>query len=753
MNPKKFNIFLIVLLCSLIPKGGNACSYSYSEGDYRFYLFKPELFVSTSFRPFEYTTDMFGEWEDSPNEAELQNCSLWKHKCKIDIDINIVYDAIYVGNKLDSSNAFIAALLQQKDYEALEYLAFAKSCEILNSHLSDPWERYSISQNVPLRNQNIQYAIANAAKNKDSILTKRYAFIAIRMLFYNQDYEQLKEVYQTFFNFKNNKSNILDYWAMHFYTLTLEESPEKNILSALVFWNASDKRYAIHYAYSNEIPVSKTLLHCKSKEEKAAVWLLHAVRKTGRAKESLKNVYKNSPNSKAFDFLLARELSKLEDWVFTPYYTHSPPSLTVYDDISYKYKQNRLKRDREYANDILAFIEKIPLSKVSNPKLLLFAKAELQMMISNHQQAIDGFVKLSKQKDIGDELKSLLNQFIVLNKIHLLPNPVITNKELQNGIMELEDKALFAVARVLEYKGNYTESAYLLSKVNEVIWQKDPGYSHNDFFNYSEYIDFTYSNKQLKDFCDDISKLDLNVPYNQWKSSRVLEDKNYLYDLLGTKYMRTNELEKALVVFRKIDPYYLEDKYSYWLNINPFYANFYSEHSPNPADSIAYNKVQIVETLIEYLKRANNPTEKNRDFYYQQVANCYFNMSKNGNAWAMKRFSWTYYESSSNYNYPDQDDYLRCKRAKKYFLKASSLSKDKEFAALCLRMAGRCEKYAIMDRIEEYEYSKDYHQIVFIQNKYYKQLKIKFPDLYEELISNCFEHDRIYDNRRLTISF
>jgi hypothetical protein len=87
-------------------------------------------------------------------------------------------------------------------------------------------------------------------------------------------------------------------------------------------------------------------------------------------------------------------------------------------------------------------------------------------------------------------------------------------------------------------------------------------------------------------------------------------------------------------------------------------------------------------------------------------------------------------------------------------MKAYKNAKKKEFKALCLRMAGRCEKYRINAKSEfnpAYEYGHsdepyqdNYDDWIFAQNRYYQKLKNEFPDQYDDLISNCYSFKRYY---------
>ena len=73
--------------------------------------------------------------------------------------------------------------------------------------------------------------------------------------------------------------------------------------------------------------------------------------------------------------------------------------------------------------------------------------------------------------------------------------------------------------------------------------------------NIFDYLDFVYSADELQIV---INKLNSKIDDDFYKTiySQLLNDKNYLIDLLGTKYIRENKLSKALKSFESIEKKY-----------------------------------------------------------------------------------------------------------------------------------------------------------------------------------------------------
>ncbi len=181
-----------------------------------------------------------------------------------------------------------------------------------------------------------------------------------------------------------------------------------------------------------------------------------------------------------------------------------------------------------------------------------------------------------------------------------------------------------------------------------------------------------------------------------------------MFDLLGTKYIRQNNLEKALKAFKKTDEKYWNDYYSLWdiksyggnsFDKNPFFGFKHTPDFIEDKESFYLTKTTFTQKLIEYLKKANNPKEKERDYYYFLVANGYKNMTVNGNSWMMRRFRVSLNDVEP---FPeDEQEFQKELLAKKYYHLAYKYAKTKKFKALCLWLA---EDYKKLKQTQKEEY-------------------------------------------------
>ena len=149
-----------------------------------------------------------------------------------------------------------------------------------------------------------------------------------------------------------------------------------------------------------------------------------------------------------------------------------------------------------------------------------------------------------------------------------------------------------------------------------------------------------------------------------------------------------------------------------------------------------YEDREFANVSKEDLKLAEDKKEKNREYYYFLVANAYYNMGREGNSWMMRRFGgWSHYWLS---DFEDEVEFRQCNLAKQYYQLAGDFSQSQKFKALCLRMMLRCEKFKL-----EYKYIQDGNGLnynydsLMASNHYITDLKNKYPDYFEDLISNC----------------
>jgi hypothetical protein len=759
----KKSIVFILILCSSLKMA--ACGfYPYGE-DIRFCFF--HAFVDSyhdarNYGVFNYTTSYF--YEEPPQEYDdatydYQNTALWVKYCGQKVPKESVYEAVYVLRPTNinpkSDNKMIQFLYQKKDYDALNYLLFAKQSEIFNEYFEDPWER-SESAVSPQRKGWIDLALQKCARAKSEDIKMRYRFLAIRMAYYNADSDKVVQIFDTYFT-KVKTKNILYYWSLYFRTLNEKDPVLQRYYAALVFANAPDKRARIAMRFANDSIRNATLELAKSSLERANIWELDGMQRTDYAFENLKQIYINNPKSEALPFLVMREINKMEDWILTPYYSYFNPALRDeyfsdnYEEQTTRVILNRSEDDRKYAAKILNFVNNVNLSKVSDPIMIETAKAYLLFLTRDYDLCLKKVRQLEKIKsgneNLGNQLQSIKALALTAQQAR---GKAVIPEEIKSFLMgdyaRQDTKLVFAVGRELEYLGNTTDAALLYSVANDVAWKSENRRSpfYNDYYDDSfNYIDGTYTPDQLSEVIKTIENNTAEDVFTTWKFSVLKPRLAELYDLLGTKYIRLNQLHSALAIFKKHE----KMTNPATLASNPFYEIPYTFQFIERRDSIVLTKAGITEKLIGYIRKSHNAKNRDRDYYSFLVATCYLNMNYQGNAYGMRRSDWSTDESDSGL--PDEAEYHGNLLARKYYLQAMRQAKTKKFKMLCLRMAARCEKFRLKYQFEQYPYndqSKMDYDSLLNSNRYYQRLVRNYPD-YDDL-SFCVSFPEYFKARR-----
>jgi hypothetical protein len=736
------------------------CSFYPEREEFRFCFFKPGAFDYHTYKGFEYDASEHNPTEPY-NDSDLHpNVEGWMKYCTDKVSAKAITEAIYTLPQLhvnaQSENEMEKYLSMKKDTAAINYINFAKRCESLNTFFGDPWERTE-NFNPMIRGKMIEEANIKSKKSKNKILSSRYAFLAIRMCFYQNDSKMLTQLFDDAFNTANTPHNYIYHCALHYRSLTEKNIALSNCMISQVFCNAPEKRWAAFNAYSREVGLEEVLQFAKSPIERANVYQTAATFKLDQAIDYIQKVYELNPHSDALEFLLQREINKLEDWVYTPYYSLFSPSVRQsyeYENENEKTILERAEKDRLYAQQLIQFISHLPRKSFAHESFVPSALAHLYFIAKKHD-ACKQQISLAK-KTIALSDSSNLMQLQKLQALnHVASKSLMENNipaEVQSIIMKYSQDLhfVFAIAREIEYKGNRTLAALLFSKIvgNEyeeaTYWSMRKMFAKDNwsyYYYYFDYLNYEYEPNIIEEalsYCDEAGDKDA---FKNWLCSKFREDKNRLLDLVGTKYIRKNNLKQAQAFFNKIPSSYWSGGYGNWeqgsadgtnvFDKNPFYTLKYTPNFITKRDTFIVTKKTITDKLISFLEKVENPKSKNKDYYYFIIANCYYNMSFEGNSWMMRRFNKSVYRLLSNLE--DDDEYYEANLAQHYYDLAMQHSRKKKFKALCLRMMARCErdKNGHIAELKGLDPAK-------LQNQFSIDLKKRYPNYYDDLVnSSC----------------
>ncbi len=753
---KNWTLFILLFFAKI----NFACGPMYPYGDdVRMSLISPFLQNSSGFEHFRLTTQLYYTPEISYFQKinNSENISLWFDFFKGTVSKADLYELIYETKLSDVKikvqyNPIYAAV--KKDKEAYFYILFAISSSNFNGDNLDPWEREPFSKKlIKSRKKQIKKAISLSKKTTNAILKRRYNYLAIRMSYYGGFSDDIKKMY--FQNFASKSpEDAIDYWSMFFYAMVCDSERETALKFASVFANSSEKRYAVQLNAFRAFPLDKLISEISDSQEKANILAWYTSSSLNHNSFQLDQIYSLDPKNKCLPFLIEREIEKIEDWILTPYYSNFEYSFSgnSLNKETENYVKKRVEEDRKYALTFRDWLLKINKNDA-------YSKLQIAYLtfLGNESSTAESISSI----DVGQNESLIRFKNIVqsLNTIRISKIKNLSNSLLQKTITEEYVKKnnhfLFAVAREMEYADNTNDCAYLLSFVNqysenlveesfgEVFWRSSYyrmiGFQ-DYYYEYFLYLDASYSVQQVENLIVDLDKTSTTESqFDAWKKSLVLKDKERLYDLVGTKYVRQDNLPKALEAFKNVSDQTWKRNdlyYTSYLKSNTFAANFYSEYDNDLDDTVAYTKKEIVSKIIEYKANFEKFSGTKKAYYAFLLGNAYFNMTQYGNSWMMRRYAWSI--RKLNADLEDEEEYFSCTKAIEYYLLAHDNAEENQSKAMALRMAAKCENYHLLyEKSKEDDWYELEYEDQFADNKYFKTLKAKYKSHHRLFESNC----------------
>ena len=198
--------------------------YPYGEAT-RFSVLYPGWFDNGSLSEFYYSANYIGEPYTLSAEND-KNTLDWLNLVDQSVNKEIVFQTIYGLSTKEimeqKNHPMIKALRERKGQAYVDYLVFAKTYSHLNNN-QDFWERKESHQNS-LREKASTIALSHAENTSDEWLKRRYAFLALRFNFYNQNETKVIALYNQYFKGKSHWA--IDRWA-EYHFLHYESNPAK----------------------------------------------------------------------------------------------------------------------------------------------------------------------------------------------------------------------------------------------------------------------------------------------------------------------------------------------------------------------------------------------------------------------------------------------------------------------------------------------------------------------------------------------
>lgn len=770
-------------------KMANGCG----AGDYGMYVYsfiEPKLLEEPSYRPFFFTFQYYyDEWQGeqiSQDENLTEWSAYFNGKCNNEDLTHVVYKssiedlkAVIAGKTPSnaSSNSLYQLMLSNPDAEFLNYMIYAKSCEpyATEKRQFDWWEGtldvdesyYTDAESL------IKKGLAAFSLCKSDFLKLRYAFQIVRMARYAYKWERAIQLYEQLMPEVKQVNSFIQYWTREHYAGALYNAGKKteaNYHFAQIFDQCPSRRMPAYKSFKikDDAEWSSVLAMCKNADEKAALYAIRAIDPINNGVQEMKEIYKLTPKSKHLNFLLIREIQKLEYELLGADYNHLRKNMshTAYDPKTYDaYVDFPRKGSKVYLAELKAFVNKCAKeNKIQQLQVWQLAQGYLEFIDGNHDGAMYYFRTLQRA-NYGETFAQQIEIFKAAVEVDQMDKvdaatekriakyvDLLKNREPETwGVSRIDSRANFLLDKMvaLYAKSGQRTKAFLCKKhtLHELL-------SYPDLEVVTGLIALLDKDQagQLNEFEKSLTKPFFYQKRSEWKNEQYVEYydglkddiRNMLIEMKGTAYLAKNELDKAITTYETLPAAYHEQaKFpdDYWVSnsrerfnlshVNPFHLYMGSEKVRNKDKT--FNKLKLAKQLKRLQERIKNGEGNPARFNYL-LGLLQYNMSYHGKAWraidyyktsypgdeiSENLYGWSSYGDWGNQSFQYNDNALA------YLNQAIALAtdEDREWAAKACFVAGNCKTRNGADN----------------RKRYWDKLKKEFADteFYDFAISEC----------------
>ncbi len=769
---KQFGRILLPLLISslilfLNSDSSKSCSGDGGPDDNMYSVFNVRLISQPSLEPFLLSNYLFHPYVDSVFNEEKINLVEWKKYFNNKIDTADIKKLMYptkfddvndIFSKMKSreftsidekwkNNQLVKYWENTRELKSLEYITFAKKCEPLVSENWGWWE--PPVRDTTLMLNLIDEGVFEAKKNtEDNFLKLRYAFQAIRLAHYTANYQRAIDLYDNLVA-PINTENMVKYWSLSLKAGALKhlgKEAEANYYFAVVFQHCPPKRFTVSLSFkvTSDSLFNKSLLLCKNKEEKTALWAVYAYKHGEVELNAMKHIFLLKPDSPYLELLLAREVSRVE--------TELLPNRDYYWS-NYQY----FLKDNDYANtnnniQLTGIVQEIARAGNTIHPYLWDLAAGYLMTLTGETKYADEFLEYAKENWPKNDVIHFnkIRIFKIMNEINALTyiTPEDENRILPD-LKWLQEKS--NESESVKYTGSTEywfdadpyareegEAAFLFARrklaqlyFNKGDYVKLHMYMGDYRFNYN--LDPDPENEPIDaiiNFIDKPNKTD----YENFLLSIYSQSKDELLSLKGMVYLNGHEFKEAANVYSELS-------YNTKMSPDPFKVRLNDCHDCDYRESkdSKYTILQFTKRMCELDSLAQMNSDSTAEYYFL-LGNGLYNISYFGSCWnyasASRDFDYdAYYREGKNWHF------YNCTDAQKNYVKAMYAASDREFAARCCFMAAKCEQNSFYNSMYKMNFREDgdYEKMKFKYRTFFKILKEKYADsdFYNEAIKEC----------------
>ncbi|MEL7020307.1 MAG: hypothetical protein AAGK47_01745, partial [Bacteroidota bacterium] len=213
-------------------------------------------------------------------------------------------------------NSFAVYLENNKCFDTIDYLLFAKSCEPHVTYDGSPWE--SPKRDTEQMGRLIQRGIKEFKQTTSHYIRLRYAYQLVRLAHYSQAYEEALRLYDWALPKIEHDPSIIEWWLLGHKAGALQglgRNVEAAYHYAQIFQHAPSKRQTAFRSFSiqTDDEWQACLNLCENDEERATLYAMRASADRSQILEEIKKIYALDPTNENLELLVIAEIKRREE--------------------------------------------------------------------------------------------------------------------------------------------------------------------------------------------------------------------------------------------------------------------------------------------------------------------------------------------------------------------------------------------------------------------------------------------------------
>lgn len=746
MKALKCSILLLISTLGIPFQAQNCIDYPMNSAVQVNHVF-PDLLPITELFPFVYDLDFVTHssefFENQLSQGDKENLAEWMTQFEgSGINKNDLYFFLYqLGNQEFQqhkdqwrTNNPALAYAWKNNPELATYLEFAKDQHVKGSLPYNYWLDFTIST------QN------HHKSNLDSILVtvknpwvkRRYAYWKIVDSYY-QHLQQQEEtsrndlpkqealtIWENYFD--HGKKDWLYYSAFHYIA---QLKGNEALFECFRF--ALDKRARTARLIDKAFLEEQAKASPDAKKQASALVLIE-LKNPGHSLPILKRIYQLDPTNRDLNFLILRELNKIENWILTkPIAGQDVVEYSYWDEeLQLNYIENH-RNDKHYLVEFSNWIKQLKQASPESDKVFLSMLEVYCTLLLEKPKEAKQAIQLLKNQVKEPKMQIQIELFEVILDFQLAHGrSVETEKKLMELTQSLShthflENPTRAIAQVwrtcgmIYRKHRETEAlGFLMTAQTDLISGSQWYYLEDLYKNASTKGLFELIKRIEQDPATEFEKFVCSKPQQFCESWRKVDcyPMEQIKDYYGMRLVRSKKMKEAYVWYSQFSDEELGKNPFSYIDNDPFIFRTTSSHP------YRYNKRDF---LMQYLSweaaLKENPNQPELWFY---LGNAHLNMSHEGNSWPMVSNHYSSYDSEQDLIQEVSKEYVYGTDALPFYNNALKYSKDAKLSALV-----RMNMAYILYRTKKLEW----HQ----EEGLFKSLCVKADDLerLNEITVNC----------------